>query len=128
MVARAVMKAWRESLDSETDVVPAPNSDTRGRGAKRSAVGWERPPSNDMPVGGSGDFRPGESDAAEREHCGIVPRRPLASSRPAEPATTEGFWKSHHFWKGVVVGALIVLLVKTVIAVQAPYGIGWYGF
>jgi hypothetical protein len=40
---------------------------------------------------------------------------------------TAGFWHSDTFWKGVVVGLLTVVLIKTLIAVQAPYGIDWYG-
>lgn len=55
----------------------------------------------------------------------IVPRRPGAS---ANPSPSDDFWTSHLFWKGILVGALTVLLVKTVIAVQAPHGVDWYGF
>jgi hypothetical protein len=56
---------------------------------------------------------------------GIVPRkRGLPSYQPPN----ETFWTSHLFWKGILVGAISVVLVKTAMAVQAPLGISWYGF
>jgi len=63
----------------------------------------------------------------------IVPkRRGLGASSHApilEPFEAEDrLWSSQEFWKGIVVGAAIVLLVKTAFAIQAPYGVDWYGF
>jgi hypothetical protein len=55
----------------------------------------------------------------------VVPRRRGAST--ATPPS-EGLWTSYEFWMGIVAGAGAVLLVKTVLAVQAPFGLDWYVF
>ncbi len=47
---------------------------------------------------------------------------------PPEPREDDSFWTSHHFWKGIVLGVLLVVLIKTVFEVQAPFGIDWYDF
>lgn len=124
MVARAVMRAWQASL-----AVSPPIDRTRSpevlENVRSSSGGWQRPVTNEnvhIPANDDADEDP--SIRVEKRED-IVPRRPGVASGST---LDESFWSSHHFWKGIVVGAVIVLLVKTIIAVQAPLGIDWYGF
>jgi len=57
------------------------------------------------------------------QHHDIVPQRRGPSS--VEPAP-ESLSQSHEFWMGIVVGAGIVLAIKTMLAAQSPYGVNWY--
>ena len=124
MVARAVMKAWQASLADAPPVHGGRRSEESGD-APPSTYGWQRSVSDhDVPIPAND---PGEDDpeisVAKRND--IVPRRPAAAARAA---SDDSIWSSHLFWKGLVVGAGIVLLAKTVLAVQVPFGVDWYGF
>ena len=136
MVARVVMKAWQESLadappvhrvypiDPVQPADPVHRSEESGD-APPSTYGWQRSVSeHDVPIpaNDAGEDDP-EISVAKRDD--IVPRRPAAAARAV---SDESFWSSHLFWKGLVVGAGLVLLAKTVMAVQAPFGIDWYAF
>lgn len=51
-----------------------------------------------------------------------LPPPPAHAADKAEP-----FWDSPRFWQGLAIGLAVVFLIKTVIAIQWPYGIDWYG-
>lgn len=143
MVARAVTRVWQASLQA-----PQPAEVSSRAGVREEASfeerawsaddpwpergGWQRrsaapvlaPAAEDD--AGQPPFIDGEEDPEIRvaKRHDIVPRRPgVVSDAPP----SESLWSSHLFWKGVVIGAAVVLLVKTALAVQAPYGIDWYG-
>ncbi|MDH3660147.1 MAG: hypothetical protein OEU92_08965 [Alphaproteobacteria bacterium] len=125
MVARAVMRAWQASLAGSPPIGRVYRSGDV-RDARPSPHGWQQSVSVDGPqTAPPSSERDDDPDIRIGKRDDIVPRRPGAAIRP-EP--DESFWTSHHFWKGIVVGAVIVLLVKTFMAVQAPFGVDWYGF
>lgn len=124
MVARSVMRAWQESLAA------SPPIDRLGQPEMHEAVrsspgGWQAPVAQKpVQIPANDDVDEDPSIQVDKRDD-IVPRRPGAASGSA---SDESFWSSHHFWKGIVVGAVTVLLVKTIIAIQAPIGVDWYGF
>ncbi len=136
MVARAVMKAWQDSLGDVPPVGRVYRRGSEGGNVGRESCGWRPPVDADQDVLRTND---GDSHLASHDddddgddppirvgrRGNIVPRRPGA---PARGAAEESLWASHMFWKGVVVGAAIVFLIKTVLAVRTPHGIDWYGF
>lgn len=147
MAVKAVMRAWQMDRQHHEPIPREDRPRPAVRGEAAAALGWSRPTAcqpekvapwaeADSPaVDGFPVFseaqacnRPDDDeDPAIRieKRDDIVPRRPVISS---ELHQNDSFWTSHLFWKGILVGALSVLLVKTAIAVQAPFGVDWYGF
>lgn len=124
MVAKAVMRAWQSSLGGSPSIGRIYRPETAEE-VPPSPERWQQPGrDDDLPplLADDGDEDP-EIRVALRND--IVPKRPGGAHLSTLPM---GFWSSHLFWKGIVVGAVIVFLVKTAIAVRAPYGIDWYGF
>lgn len=133
MLVRAVTKAWEESLDGPPSIgrVYQPNADRQQLSS--ASVGWCRPDTtNVVDHAANDDVGPeqratiavqAEQDAVVRANPKIIPkRRVVAIKDPPE----ESLWTSYEFWMGIVVGAGAVLVVKTVLAVQAPFGVTWY--
>ncbi|MGI9418196.1 MAG: hypothetical protein ACR2RA_10215 [Geminicoccaceae bacterium] len=118
------MKAWQEGLGGPPPVGRVYRPEDAAR--VDAQIDVEPPPSaNDnsrVPASDDRDEDP-EIQVSKRED--IVPRRPGAAS---SPMPEESFWSSHLFWKGIVIGAAIVFLVKTAMAVHTPFGIDWYRF
>lgn len=129
MVAYAVTRAWQKSLE-------APPPDDRNEqlaldseGPMPTTHGWHRREATkvvDQAVAGSET----KADTEDDDHPisfgkgdNIVPRRAAVSS--VEPPA-DSLMASREFWMGIVFGAGIVLVIKTVLAVQAPFGIHWY--
>lgn len=131
MVARAVTRVWLASL-AEAPPIHRSSSQEVLKTVRPSSKVWQRPvasqdgrmPAQDGHMPANDDTEDDPSIQVDKRDD-IVPRRPGAAS---EPTLDESFWSSHHFWKGIIVGAAIVLLVKTVLAVQAPYGVDWFKF
>lgn len=117
------MRAWQDSLGGAP-----PAARIYQPGAGRNVT--PRPDESRQPFRSDAVRRLPTDDDEDPEisvaNClAIVPRRRGAG---AVPPSFESFWSSHLFWKGIVVGAVAVLLAKTAISVRAPYGIDWYGF
>lgn len=139
MVARAVTKVWRDSLGGRPSIgrVYTPAL-TDGRPA-RQAGGWCPPKAVEVAEPRAGAAAPAAIDtdreAQDDDHDpavltiaedhAIIPRRRAA---PVVEPPSDSLWTSHEFWMGLALGAGIVLVIKTILAVQAPYGIDWYGF
>lgn len=124
MVARAVTRAWQASLAASPPIDRSSTPDVL-ENVRSSAVGWQRPVTNRDVQSPANDDTDEDPNIRVDKRDDIVPRRPGVASGST---LDESFWSSHHFWKGIVVGAVFVLLVKTVIAVQAPHGVDWFGF
>jgi hypothetical protein len=139
MLVRAVTETWKSSLDHPPSIGRVYQPDLSGVDGKEGAFGWERPDVKDeaeavvaAPVAELEAAPPQALDQVDEDpeiqvsrREDIVPKRRGASKdKPAD----DRIWTSHEFWKGIVIGAGVVLLVKTILAVQAPYGIDWYGF
>ncbi|MGI9484876.1 MAG: hypothetical protein ACR2RF_03135 [Geminicoccaceae bacterium] len=129
MVARAVTRAWQASLAAPSPIDRSGSSAAQEKG--RSSLGeWQRPVAGEdvqisaVPNVAANDDTDEDPNIQVDKRDDIVPRRPgvAGGSTP-----DDSLWSSHYFWKGIVVGAAIVLLVKTVIAVQAPLGVDWFG-
>lgn len=103
--------------------------------------GWQRPrvsaeiehPADD--TDGVSSLRPHDQPAQQVEEddpeIHVIKRDDIVPIRRGaidDGKADDGFWSSHLFWKGIVLGAAVVLLVKTVLEVQAPFGIDWYQF
>ena len=133
MLARAVTKAWQESLDGPPSIGRVYQPKVDKRTLSSSSVGWCRPDTVDVVEhAANDDVDPelrGESLAPSgREHVmpgapKIIPKRRVVS---AQTADTDSLWTSYEFWMGIVAGAGVVLVIKTVLAVQAPFGVSWY--
>ena len=130
MVARAVTRVWQASLAAPSPIDRSGSSATLEK-VPSSPGGWQRsgvsksvqsPASLDAAANDDVDEDP-NIQVDKRDD--IVPRRPGVAGGST---LDDSLWASHYFWKGIVVGAAVVLLVKTVIAVQAPHGIDWFGF
>ena len=123
MSVHAVMRAWRISREQPfPHEQKSPAFSERAEAVEESqAPVWKRPdpePANDEPA------RSQEAAGLGGRSNGIVPRR-----RGAEiPEGKDSFWSSDLFWKGVVIGVLASVVVKLVLEVQAPFGVGWYGY
>ncbi|MEZ5932992.1 MAG: hypothetical protein R3F54_13745 [Alphaproteobacteria bacterium] len=116
-----------------------------GEASQVAAIGWSRPDAD--PVGRPVMFEAGfhadeaasgppDDRAAHDDNSGIperqtasldqiVPKR-RGTQTVAEPS--ERVWTSYEFWMGIVAGAAAVLVVKTILAVRAPFGVDWYSF
>jgi hypothetical protein len=132
MVMHAVMRAWhvsRQQFPSTRQELPRFSSKPaldHGLFPQKPAVAdrheWAQPPLaravSDAAVDDDAPLHVTRRDK-------IVPVRRGAADRPSDG---DGFWSSHLFWKGIVLGVLAVVFIKTVLAVQTPFGIDWYGF
>lgn len=117
MVVHAVMRAWlvsRQQFPSQKQQLP--------EFLTKKAVPHRRSPDR-QEIG---------DDVVDDDAAINVEKRddivPIRRGITANPPDDEGFWTSHLFWKGIVLGVLAVVLVKTVLAIQTPFGIDWYGF
>lgn len=144
MVARSVTRVWQSSLNqppsvgkvyqSQSSGAALPNAPSSEAAPVSRAVnqGQHEPPEK-LPPSGEGFDDPKISLA---NPMSIVPKRRAVGGRASsseapfpEPSETNvSLMNSPEFWKGTVLGAGIVLLIKTLIAVKAPYGVDWYGF
>ncbi len=130
MVAQAVTRAWQASL-AASPPIDRPSSPELLNNVRSSSGVWQRPVANEDVQVPTNPRIPANDDIDEDPNIhvdkrdDIVPRRPGVASGSI---SDDSFWSSHYFWKGIVVGAAIVLLVKTVIAVQAPHGVDWFTF
>lgn len=120
MLARAVTKAWQDSLEAPPPIgrVYHPEADD-----PPSSIGWSRPeePLEFIPaVQDDGDSHL-EFEAAN--HRQIIPKRRVVAS---ETPKADGLWRSYEFWMGIVAGAGIVFVIKTILAAIAPFGVYWY--
>ena len=137
MVANAVTKAWRKSLEDPTSVAGADRLLPDGERPPTSPHGWHRPNAADPahhalseqetaalrhPANDAGDD---DLETRRDRRDDIVPRR-VAVSSVDQPE--DGFWRSHEFWMGIVIGAAVVFVIKTVLAVRAPFGVDWHPF
>jgi hypothetical protein len=116
------MRAWQASLADAPPKSRIYRPEDGGNSAS-SDCGWQRPANDDLPRLTS-DILDEDPEIQVAKRDDIVPRRPGVTS---DSMHDESLWSSHLFWKGIVVGAGIVLLAKIVMAVQAPFGIDWYG-
>ncbi len=130
MVAQAVTRAWQASL-AAAPPIDRPSSPELLDHVRSPPGVWQRPAANedaqasaDPKIAANDDFDEDPSIRVDKRDD-IVPRRPGVVSGTI---SDDSLWSSHHFWKGVVIGAAIVLLVKTIIAVQAPHGVDWFTF
>jgi hypothetical protein len=133
MLVRAVTKAWQESLDGPPSIGRVYRPKVNKRTLSSATLGWCRPGSVDLadhaanddvgpePRGQSLD-RWGREDSAHVDPK-IFPKRPGVAT---QPSSADSLWTSYEFWMGIVAGASIVLVIKTVLAVQAPFGVYWY--
>lgn len=141
MVARAVTRVWQASLQAPLPAAPSGRAAAQEEAsfaesewpveeARLEKGAWQRP-STSLANDDAGElpFVDGEEDPEIRvaKRHDIVPRVPRRPTVVSDAPPSESLWSSHLFWKGVVIGAAVVLLIKTALAVQAPYGIDWYG-
>lgn len=133
MLVRAVTKAWEESLDGPPSIGRVYQPPTDGQPLSSASVGWCRPEATGIVDHAANDDVGPEHQAPIAAHHErndvvrgdpkIIPkRRVVAIQAPPD----ESLWRSYEFWMGIVVGAGIVLVIKTVLAVQAPFGVSWY--
>ncbi len=112
------MEAWRKSLN-QSPAAGSGETIEREISARRRVNGLVDP----CRAGDQGEEQ--DTDLRVGHPGDVIPRRPGA---PIETPRSDSFWNSHLFWKGILIGLLSVILVKTAIAVQAPQGIDWYSF
>lgn len=121
MVVQAVTRTWLQSRQQQE--APREN-ETQPVERDRGTFGFVAAPQNvvrDNIVSHDADDDDAVIEVEKRND--LVPRRRGGSAVTAED---EGFWSSHVFWKGIVVGVLVVMAIKLAIDVQAPFGIDWY--
>jgi hypothetical protein len=133
MLVRAVTKAWQESLDGPPSIGRVYQPKSVDQRPPSASVGWCRPnAASVVDDAANDDVEPGrhverqvqrEPADTPRAGPGIVPKRRAVAKKPA-PA--DSLWTSYEFWMGIVAGAGFVLVIKTVLAVQAPFGVYWY--
>ncbi len=133
MLVRAVTKAWQESLDGPPSIGRVYQSKADKRTLSSASVGWCRPGTADLVDHAANDDVDPEASGeaqgmrewkgADRADPRIIPKRRVVTTQTT-PA--ESLWTSYEFWMGIVAGAGIVLVIKTVLAIQAPFGVYWY--
>ena len=123
MLVRAVTKAWQDSLDGPPSIGRVYQPKPTGRPHQEPSMGWHRPAMDHAVHHADGDAQADNSEVRAHKQDPIVPIRRGA---PLEAPDSQGLRKSYEFWMGIVVGAGAVLVVKTVLAVQAPFGVTWY--
>ncbi len=124
MVARAVTRTWLASLAASPPVDRSSSPEVL-ENVRSTPDAWHRPLKKEDVQIPANDDTDDDPNIRVDKRDDIVPRRPGVAG---DAMLDESFWSSHHFWKGIVVGAVIVLLVKTVFAVQAPHGVDWFRF
>ena len=70
----------------------------------------------------------GDESLDEDAAINVEKRLDVVPRRRGPPPRDDDYWTSHLFWKGIVLGLFLVVLVKTVMEVQTPFGIDWYSF
>jgi|GEM_PF-5678274 len=123
MLVRAVTKTWQDSLDGPPSIGRVYQPNRAERMSPTSAIGWCRPAMTHgahYVANDDGDDDPAINPVKRND---FVPMR-RGVPGPKEPS--DSFRTSHQFWMGIVVGAGIVFVIKTVLSVQAPFGVTWY--
>lgn len=123
MLVRAVTKAWRDSLDGPPSIGRVYQPKPIGQTSQSSSLGWRRPAMDDAIHHAANDDVDDDPEFHAVKRDDIVPKRRGASPEELPP---ERLRTSYEFWMGIVVGAGAILVIKTVLAVQAPFGVTWY--
>lgn len=135
MLARAVTKAWQDSLNGPPSIGRVHQPKSVDRALSTSSIGWCRPETSDVIDRVANDDGGGQSEVDIEERDQIVPEvapqitpQIIPKRRGVQPVATasDSLWTSYEFWMGIVVGAAIVFVIKTILAVQAPLGVYWY--
>jgi hypothetical protein len=133
MLVRAVTKAWQESLDGPPSIGRVYRPKAEERTISSASVGWCRSGTAKFADHAANDD---VDPDGRRENLNLWAHEDMVSADPriipkrrvvvSQTAPSDSLWTSYEFWMGIVAGAGAVLLIKTVIAIQAPYGIYWY--
>lgn len=124
MVASAVTKIWRDSLDGPPSIGRVYQPEPANERTQAASIGWCQPPQgSDFQQIPANDTGAHPEIGATKTKKPIVPKRRVVTSTESD---TDGLLKSYEFWMGIVAGAGCVLAIKTVFAVQSPFGVGWY--
>jgi len=123
MLVRAVTKAWQDNLDGPPSIGRVYQPKATSQISENSSMGWCRADRDDTVHHVANDDCDDDPEIQPAKRDDIVPKRRGAAQEATPP---ERLRTSYEFWMGIVVGAGAVLVIKTVLAVQAPFGVTWY--